>query len=398
MFEIGPASDAGILGSAFGLMALVGIPGLLFGATPVQSPEHVPIPLAAVAADTTSPEDVYRAACAACHGADGRGAPQAVVAFEEPLPDFSECSFATREPDGDWAAVVHEGGPVRAFSPMMPALGDALTDEEIEMALAHVRTFCSNGAWPRGELNLPRALVTEKAYPEDEAVLTVAAATEGSGAVMKEFVYERRFGARSQLELVVPFGFLERPSGGGVGSDDGWAAGLGDVGIGVKRVLLHSLASGTILSAGGEVFLPTGDEDDGFGKGVTVFEPFMAYGQILPSDAFVHAQAGLEFPSDRDVAENEAFWRVALGRSFTEGRWGRTWSPIVEVLGARELAEGEPVHWDLVPQLQVTLNTRQHVMASLGVRIPLNDTDTRQTELIIYLLWDWFDGGLFDGW
>jgi hypothetical protein len=44
-----------------------------------------------------------------------------------------------------------------------------------------VRTFCASDAWPRGELNLPRALVTEKAFPEDEAVLTTSVATSGPG-------------------------------------------------------------------------------------------------------------------------------------------------------------------------------------------------------------------------
>ncbi|MFW6083619.1 MAG: c-type cytochrome [Gemmatimonadota bacterium] len=355
-------------------------------------------PSATVVPDTTTPAEVYQAACAACHGSDGTGAPATSVAFEEPLPDFSDCSFATREPDADWAAVAHEGGPVRGFSSMMPAFGDALTDEEVELALAYVRGFCPDPAWPRGELNLPRALVTEKAYPEDEAVFTVSAATESPGAVMNEFVYERRFGARNQVELVVPFGFLDRTGDGVNSADDGWTGGLGDVGVGVKRALLHSLDSGSILSVGGEIFLPTGDEEDGFGKGTTVFEPFLSVGQILPADGFLHVQGGLELPADRDVAENEGFWRAAIGRSFTDGRWGRTWSPMVEVLGVRELVSGEPVHWDLVPQLQVTLNTRQHVMANVGVRIPLNDADTRQAELIIYLLWDWFDGGFLEGW
>lgn len=382
-------------GGTFGFIVLIVVPAVF--TTPEAVPYDRPIPVSAAVPDTITPAEVYGAACAACHGVDGTGAPADVVAFEEPLPDFTDCSFATREPDADWAAVAHAGGPVRGFSSMMPAFGDALTEEEVNMALAHVRTFCADPAWPRGELNLPRALLTEKAYPEDEAVLTVATATEGPGAVMNEFVYERRFGARNQLELVVPFGFLERTPAD-PGDPDGWTAGLGDVGLGVKRALFHSLESGTILSAGGEVFLPTGDEDDGFGRGTTLFEPFIAFGQILPSDGFLHVQGGLELPADRDVADNEAFWRAAIGRSFTTGRWGRTWSPIVELLGARELMAGEPVHWDLVPQLQVTLNTRQHVMVNVGVRIPLSDADIRQTELIMYLLWDWFDGGFFDGW
>lgn len=375
---------------------LVVPPGLAAQTAAARGAE--PITLSEVLGDTLTPAAVYGAACAACHGADGTGAPAEVVAFEEPLPDFTDCSFATREPDADWAAVSHEGGPARGFSTMMPAFGDALSDEQVELALAQVRSFCPDAAWPRGELNLPRPLATEKAYVEDEAVLTVSVATEGPGAVMNEFVYERRFGARNQVEVVVPFGLLERTPDGTPAGTDGWSAGLGDIGIGVKRAMLHSLDGGRIFSLGGEIFLPTGDDSDGFGKGTVLFEPFLAFGQLLPADAFLHAQGGLELPADRDVAENEAFWRLAVGRSFTEGRWGRTWSPMVEVLGARELVSGEPVNWDLVPQLQVTLNTRQHVMLNLGVRLPLNQTDTRQTEFIVYLLWDWFDGGFFQGW
>ena len=52
----------------------------------------------------------------ACHGADGRGSPPERVGFDVPLPDFTDCSFATREPDGDWFAVAHQGGPVRGFA------------------------------------------------------------------------------------------------------------------------------------------------------------------------------------------------------------------------------------------------------------------------------------------
>ena len=61
-----------------------------------------------------------------------------------------------------------------------------------------------------------------------------------------------------------------------------------------KCVLSHSLESGSILSAGGEVVFPTGDQDKGFGKGITVFEPFVAFGQILPHSNFLHFQGGFE--------------------------------------------------------------------------------------------------------
>ena len=346
--------------------------------------------------EPASPERLYEAACASCHGADGHGADLAAVQLDVPLPDFTECSFATREPDADWAAVVHAGGPVRGFDRMMPAFGDALTDEEVDRVLTYVRSFCGD-EWPRGELNLPRPLVTEKAYPEDEAVWTGTTDLEGAGAFSHELVYERRFGARNQLEIVVPFGWRERIREGAPGEASDWTGGIGDVAVGVKRDVFHRFETGTIVSVTGEVILPTGDEDDGFGNGTTVFEPFVSVGQLLPSAFFVHGQAGLELPADADRAEQEGFWRLALGRTFTTGRWGRAWSPMVELLGFRELTAGEPVHWDLLPQIQVTLNTRQHVMANVGVRVPLDDAG-RDAQLLVYLLWDWFDGGLFAGW
>jgi hypothetical protein len=314
-----------------------------------------------------------------------------MVAFADPLPDLTDCSFATREPDADWMAIVHDGGPARGFGRMMPAFGDALTLEQIERILAYVRTLCPDRSWPRGELNLPRPLVTEKAFPEDEVVLSTGVAAEGAGDVASKLVYERRFGARNQVELVVPFGFAET-------SGSGWASGVGDLGVAVKRALFHSLERGNILSMTGEVVLPTGNEAKGLSKGTMVFEPFVTFGQILPGEGFLHAQAGVALPANTDRVRSEAFWRIAMGRSFSEKRWGRSWSPMVEVLGARELVAGKPVHWDVVPQVQVTLSRRQHVMASLGVRIPLNDAGARPTRVLFYVLWDWFDGPLLGGW
>jgi hypothetical protein len=205
----------------------------------------------------TPAQEVFDQACASCHGSDGTGQDASVVGFDLELPDFSECSFASREPDGDWLAVVHDGGPARVFDRMMPAFGDALTIDEMQLALDQIRTFCQNDAWPRGELNLPRALVTEKAFPEDEAVLEFSAATEGPGALTHQVVYERRFGPRTQIELVVPYHVSERSSGS-------WRGGVGDVAVAVKHALFHSIDSGSIFSLAGEVILPTGHEDRGF--------------------------------------------------------------------------------------------------------------------------------------
>jgi mono/diheme cytochrome c family protein len=331
-------------------------------------------------------EAVYRAGCAACHGADGRGTAPQALGFDVAVPDFTDCSFNSREPAADWAAIGHEGGPVRAFDRRMPAFGRVLSAAQIDLAVAYIKGFCDNPAWPPGELNLPRALVTEKAYPEDEAVLST---TIASGTFVNEFLYERRIGARTQYEVKVPVAVEE--------GDTGWSRGLGDIAVALKHVLHHNLERGRILSAAAEVILPTGKENEGLGSGVTVFEPFVAFGQMLPRDSFVQAQAGFEIPADQDH-ENELFWRGVFGQSFVQGQFGRTWSPMVELLGARALESGERVLWDVVPQMQVTLNKRQHIMINVGVRIPVNERSSRSTEVLTYFLWDWFDGGLFDGW
>ena len=343
--------------------------------------------------------ELYASACSSCHGADGMGAPMYHVGFDLPLPDFTDCSFASREPDADWIAVAHDGGPARGFSTLMPAFGRALSMEELKAVMAHVRTFCGDPDWPSGELNLPKSLVIEKAYPEDEAYVSVAVDVEGEAAVSNKIVYEKRFGARNQFELVIPFGWKESEVSGPETMPAGnWLGGLGDIALGVKRALYHNAATGTIFSATGEIIVPTGDREKGFGKGTTVFEPFVSFGQALPSEFFLQSQAGFELPMDTDRVGREGFWRFSLGRTFTSGQFGRSWSPMLDFLGARELESGERVQWDLVPQMQVTLNRRQHVMFNAGVRLPVTDSDTRDIQLLFYLLWDWFDGGFFSGW
>jgi hypothetical protein len=130
------------------------------------------------------------------------------------------------------------------------------------------------------------------------------------------------------------------------------------------------------------------------------FEPFVSFGQMLPANSFVQVQAGAELPADASRAEREAFFRVAAGTTWTQGPlgFGRAWTPMVELLAARAIEAGASTEWDAVPQVQVTLNTRQHVMLNVGFRMPVTMRAGRPTRLMVYVLWDWFDGGLFDGW
>ena len=91
--------------------------------------------------------------------------------------------------------------------------------------------------------------------------------------------------------------------------------------------------------------------------------------------------------------------RAAAGRTLTFGNpYGRAWTPMLEVLGKWEDVSGYETEWDLVPQFQVTLNTRQHIMAATGFRVPITQRSSRDVEFVFYLLWDWFDGGVRQGW
>src|SRR5205085_9878668 len=104
-------------------------------------------------------------------------------------------------------------------------------------------------------------------------------------------------------------------------------------------------------------------------------------------------------PADSGAAQPASFWRVLLGWSLTPSRFGRMYSPMVEVLGTRELrAEDAAVIWYVAPQIQVTLNRRKHVRLDVGALVPVNRTGGRRAQLGMYLLWDWYEGGPLRGW
>jgi hypothetical protein len=347
-------------------------------------------------------EDVYRAACISCHGPDGRGMPASTVGFDAALPDFTDCGFATAERNADWHTIIEQGGRVRALNRKMPSFKDALTGEEIERVIGYVRGFCRDRRWPRGDLNLPRPLITEKAFPENEAVVTTTFEGGSNGSVGNSFVYEHRLGARAQYEVVVPFDLqktdaqtadLQKGSGGST-----WNQGLGDVAVAVKRTLFSDVGVGSIVSLGGEVTLPTGKESAGLGGGVTVLESFVAFSQRLPSSNFMHVHAGVEYSTNHDHAPDAVYLRTAFGHSFTAPHGGHMWSPMIELVSARELVAGQHLQWDAVPQMQVTLSRRQHVMINAGLQMPINEREGRHRRALVYFLWDWFDGGLTAGW
>lgn len=349
-----------------------------------------------------SGREIYQGACAACHGPEGHGTPQTIAGFTQPdtFPHFDKCDETTPEFTEDYTAVIRDGGPARGFSPIMPSFGGVLTADEINKVVRYLRSLCKEPGWPLGELNVPRALVTEKAFPESETVFTTTGNVKGPASVTNEVDYERVLGKHDQLEVALPFGWAHQP-GAGLG------AGLGDITIGDKHVLFSRLnaapdaplyeSTGSIFSLQGEVTLPTGSVSKGLGTGETQFGVFGAYDLLLPAQTFIQLQAGADFPLHVHETSRSVFLHTAFGKTFSVD-FGRQWSPMIEVLGDRELSTGMVTDWDLLPEFQVTLNRRQHIRAALGYRVPINDTAGRPKQIMAYFLWDWFDGGLLEGW
>jgi mono/diheme cytochrome c family protein len=336
---------------------------------------------------------IFKSDCAACHGADGRGTPQEIAGFERPrtFPDFTQCDQTTPEDNTGWKAVITEGGPTRGFSQIMPSFKEALTSEQIDDVIAFLRSLCRNTHWPRGELNLPRALVTEKAYPEDEEVISTQQNAQGVPGGVTHIIHEQRFGMNNQIEVDVPINYQD--------INHTWFGGVGDTTLGVKRVMYSNLQSGSIFSLFGGVILPTGNRSRGFGSGTTTFETFAAYDQLFKTNTFIQTQFGADLPRHTDIAPQSIFFNTAVGQSFAANHGlGRLWTPMFEFVAARNLVDNAKTDWDVVPQMQVTISKRQHIRADLGVRVPVTNTSGRQVQIVFYLLWDWFDGRLNEGW
>jgi hypothetical protein len=193
------------------------------------------------------------------------------------------------------------------------------------------------------------------------------------------------------IEVIVPFDF----------TNDGrsWGSAFGDLALGYKQKLFHSVRRGSIFSVGGEIAAPTGNTTLGTGGESTLFEGFAAFGQILPGSSFLQVHTGFELPAHPDDVPRAYYLRTALGKTFsTDGGLGRRWSPMVEFIADRELVSGAATNWDIVPEVQIPMSKRMHILGSIGFRIPANNTAGRQKQVLFYVLWDWMDGGLLQGW
>jgi len=330
--------------------------------------------------------ELYDGACASCHGADGRGAPEG-TALAVPLPDFTDCNFVTREGDGNWRYLVAHGGESLGLSSQMPAFGNVLSDAESAAVVAYIRSFCPDSRWPSGNLNFWRPLVTTKAFPEDEALLTHDF-TEGRGGSREwstELSIERRIGARGEVEVGVPLAIHNMTAGATTG-------GVGDVGVAGKYVLYADAPSLTIVSTALDLILPTGDYGRQLGDGTVSFEPSLLAGKRI-DPVIIQAQILGQAPVDENRADRGVSYRLAL--SYPLSPLHRAWVPTVELEGLQNVTANESQLF-VTPQIYTGLTKRGHVAISVGAQIPIaGDPAPFDYRILAFILWEYTDGGLW---
>jgi hypothetical protein len=327
-------------------------------------------------------KELYEKACARCHGLDGKG-DRSDIQLDVPLPNFARCAEASEEPDDQWRVVIEKGGPIYGMSAQMPAYGDVLTAEQIYSLLVYMREFCGNRRWVRGEMNFQRPLFTEKAYPENEIVVAprVERGKESGITFTWLNLVERRLGPTTQVEFALPFRSVDT---------EGRAMSAGDLEIGVKQVLFHSLPKRFLVSAGMDVALPTGNTKRGLGSGTTKFEPFVALGKET-NGWIAQGNFKVELPADRRESGREFGYSTALGRPFFLCGGVRDFFAMLEVVGSREFSAGSTHEIFMVPQVRIPIDRLGRWAVALGPVVPLSHRSSARTGFAAYLLYEYME-------
>jgi len=99
------------------------------------------VPGAAFAAqpDPTRGKEKYQQLCAACHGPSGKGDGPAAAALNPKPRDYTDKKFSMS--DQAMHDVIKRGGAAVGKSPVMPAWGQALSDQDIRDVIAYIRAL-----------------------------------------------------------------------------------------------------------------------------------------------------------------------------------------------------------------------------------------------------------------
>lgn len=80
--------------------------------------------------------------CTVCHGAGGKGDGPSAQGLEPKPADFTNCKSMAKDSDEVLFKIIKGGGQSVGRSTVMPAWGDALSDEQIRDLVQFIRGLC----------------------------------------------------------------------------------------------------------------------------------------------------------------------------------------------------------------------------------------------------------------
>jgi mono/diheme cytochrome c family protein len=330
--------------------------------------------------------EVYQTHCAVCHGPQGQPDEDSpVIQGLGVVPaNFSDTLFNSREGEGEWKLVVTHGGAALAFSDRMPAFGEVLTEEDIDAVLSHVKTLGGVHDYPDGSLNLFLPIRTKKAFPEDEWVWKQRYTSEdGDNQWKNTLEYEFRLGQRWQGILEVT-----HETEGGKGQ-------FGHFEPGFKYVLNHDKEAGRIVTFAAQLGVPLNSDAE------WELLPYLAFGKIINDEWIMQGSARLKASlEDWDHGSME----FAAITHWVHTPWPRSVFPALEFVAEVPFDRGtgmnkkSAVQLSVLPQVRIGLSKRGHVAINAGVELPINATERYDWRAYAYLIWDFADGGFFEGW
>lgn len=330
--------------------------------------------------------EIFQVNCVVCHGPAGSPDPDSdlVKGLGVVPANFSDALFNSREPLADWKIVVTHGGPALGFSDKMPAFGEVLTEADIDAVMGYIKTLGGEHDYPDGSLNLFLPVRTKKAFPEDEWVWKQRYTGEdGDNQWKNTLEYEFRIGERWQGVLEVTH------------ETEGGDSEFGHFEPGFKYVLQHDKQAGFIFTLGGNLGVPlnSGAEWE--------LLPYLAVGKII-SDRLTFQGSGRLKASLDDWDHGSAEFAGIL--HWVNSPMPRAFFPGLELVAELPFERGSgpdrksSVQLSVLPQVRIGLSKRGHVAINAGVELPINDTDRYDWRAYAYLIWDFADGGFFDGW
>jgi mono/diheme cytochrome c family protein len=92
-------------------------------------------------ADVAKGKAAFQQYCASCHGAAGKGDGAAAASLNPKPRDLSNKAYAGGLKDDYLIQIVKGGGAAVKKSPLMPAMGNALKEDQIKDVVAYLRSL-----------------------------------------------------------------------------------------------------------------------------------------------------------------------------------------------------------------------------------------------------------------